>query len=108
MVVVKIIVIPFLQRLPGYKEPVRQIRIPAKLTRNVALARGRRDFVRVMLENSPLEKNPLELGPLRMLARPVLGKSGLIRTMIYADGLLEIGAHVEGLEKDTLVDIILL
>ncbi len=43
-----------------------------------------------------------------MLARPVLGKSGLIRTMIYADGLLEIGEHVEGLEKDTLVDIILL
>jgi molybdopterin molybdotransferase len=108
MVVVKIIVIPFLQRLQGYKAPVRQIRIPAKLTRNVASAQGRRDFVRVMLENSPLEKCPLEPGPLRMLARPVLGKSGLIRTMIYADGLLEIGEHVEGLEKDTLVDIIIL
>jgi len=103
MVVVKIIVIPFLQRLQGYKEPVRQIRIPAKLTRNVASAQGRRDFVRVMLEN-----NSLEPGSCRMLARPVLGKSGLIRTMIYADGLLEIGEHVEGLEKESLVDIILL
>ena len=103
MVVVKIIVIPFLQRLQGYKKPLRQIRVPAKLTRNVASAQGRRDFVRVMLEN-----NPLESGPSQMLARPVLGKSGLIRTMIHADGLLEIGEHVEGLEKETLVDILLL
>ncbi|MDA8133034.1 MAG: hypothetical protein M0T82_00300 [Desulfobacteraceae bacterium] len=37
-----------------------------------------------------------------------MGKSGLIRTMIHADGLLEIGEHVEGLEKGALVDIILL
>jgi molybdopterin molybdotransferase len=43
-----------------------------------------------------------------MIAKPVLGKSGLIRTMVHADGLLEIGDHVEGIEKDTLVDIILL
>ncbi|MCP3943583.1 MAG: molybdopterin molybdotransferase MoeA [Desulfobacteraceae bacterium] len=98
MVVVKIIVIPFLQKLQGYKKSVRQIRVPAKLTRNLASAPGRRDFVRVILEN--------DQGSL--LARPVLGKSGLIRTMIHADGLLEIGEHVEGLEKEALVDIILL
>ena len=61
-----------------------------------------------MLEDNPFKKAPLEQEACRMLARPVLGKSGLIRTMIHADGLLEIGEHVEGLEKDTLVDIILL
>ncbi|MBA3009161.1 MAG: molybdopterin molybdotransferase MoeA [Proteobacteria bacterium] len=98
MVVMKIIVTPFLNRIQGYKKAVNKVRIPAKLTRNVASAPGRRDFIRVILEN--------EQG--RMLARPVLGKSGLIRTMIHADGLLEIGEHVEGLEKDALVDIILL
>jgi molybdopterin molybdotransferase len=98
MVVVKIIVIPFLQRLQGRKGSLDKIRVPAKLTRNVSSAQGRRDFVRVMLENKEGE----------MLARPVLGKSGLIRTMIHADGLLEIGDNVEGLEKDSLVDIILL
>ena len=98
MVVMKIIVTPFLNRIQGYKKAVNKIRIPAKLTRNVASAPGRRDFIRVILEN--------EQG--RMLARPVLGKSGLIRTMIHADGLLEIGEHVEGLEKDALVEIILL
>jgi molybdopterin molybdotransferase len=103
MVVVKIVVIPFLHRLQGYRKPVRQLRIPAKLTRNVPSAQGRRDFVRVMLEKEQLENYEGQ-----MMARPVLGKSGLIRTMIHADGLLEIGEHVEGLEKGTLVDIILL
>jgi molybdopterin molybdotransferase len=98
MVVLKIVVIPFLNQLRGFKKPVKQIRIPARLTRNVSSAQGRRDFLRVVLEN--------DQG--RMLARPVLGKSGLIRTMIHADGLLEIGENVEGLEKDTMVDIILL
>jgi len=108
MVVVKIIVIPFLHRLQGYKKLVRKIRVQAKLTRNVSSAQGRRDFVRVILENDPVENGQLENEQGRMLARPVLGKSGLIRTMIHADGLLEIGEHVEGLEKDSLVDIILL
>ncbi len=103
MVVVKVVVIPFLHRLQGYKTAVRQLRIPAKLTRNVPSAQGRRDFVRVMLEKEQLENYEGQ-----MMARPVLGKSGLIRTMIHADGLLEIGEHVEGLEKGTLVDIILL
>ncbi|MBU0973378.1 MAG: molybdopterin molybdotransferase MoeA [Proteobacteria bacterium] len=98
MVVMKIIVTPFLNRIQGYKKAVTRLRIPAKLTRNVPSAPGRRDFIRVILET--------EQG--RMLARPVLGKSGLIRTMIHADGLLEIGEHVEGLEKDALVEIILL
>ena len=98
MVVLKIVVIPFLNRLKGLEHLDRTIRVPAKLTRNVASAQGRRDFVRVELT----KKENL------LLAKPVLGKSGLIRTMIHADGLLEIGEHVEGLEKDTMVNIILL
>lgn len=98
MVVVKIVVLPFLHQIQGHKTRVNPIRIPAKLTRNVSSAQGRRDFVRVLLENDQGQ----------MLARPVLGKSGLIRTMIHADGLLEIPDHVEGLEQDTRVDVILL
>lgn len=98
MVVLKVAVIPFLNRLRGLAKPMRQIRVPARLTRNVASAQGRRDFVRVRLAQ----------GPDGTEARPVMGKSGLIRTMVHADGLLEIGEHVEGLEKDSFVDIILL
>ncbi len=99
MVVLKIVVIPFLNRLKGLDGRRSQaIRIPAVLSRNVASAQGRRDFIRVLLTH--------EEG--QTMACPVLGKSGLIRTMIHADGLLEIGDHVEGLEKGTPVQIILL
>ena len=98
MVVFKIVVLPFLNRLKGLDDRDRTIRVPAILSRNVASAQGRREFIRVLLEH----------GAGRITARPVLGKSGLIRTMIHADGLLEIGEHVEGLEKGALVDIILL
>ncbi len=98
MVVLKIVVIPFLNRLKGLDNRDRTIRVPAILSRNVASAQGRREFIRVLLEHQEG----------RMIAKPVLGKSGLIRTMIHADGLLEIGEHVEGVEKDSLVHIILL
>ena len=98
MVVVKIIVIPFLNRLQGLAVPLPLRRVPARLTRNLASAQGRRDYVRVALEQ----------GEEGLAARPLLGKSGLIRTMVHADGLLEIGEHVEGLEKHRMVDIILI
>ncbi|WP_457552624.1 molybdopterin molybdotransferase MoeA [Desulfobacula sp.] len=98
MVILKIVVIPFLNKLKGMDQQGRTIRIPAKLTRNVPSSQGRRDFIRIEL----LKKDN------QMFANPVLGKSGLIKTMIHADGLLEIPDHVEGLEKNTMVDIILL
>jgi molybdopterin molybdotransferase len=98
MVVLKIVIIPFLNKLKGLENLTPETRIPAKLTRNIASAQGRRDFVRVELEQKDGQ----------MLAKPVLGKSGLIKTMIFADGLLEIGDNVEGMEKNTITDIILL
>ena len=98
MVVLKIAVIPFLNRLQGMARSVKQICVPAVLSRNVASAQGRRDFMRVSLHQ----------GDEGLEARPVLGKSGLIRTMVHADGLLEIGDHVEGLEKGSPVNVILL
>ncbi len=98
MVVMKMVVIPFLNRIQGYRKPRRLVRVPAKLTRNVASAQGRRDFVRVVLEN----------GPEGVMAKPVLGKSGLIRTMVRADGLLDIGENLEGLEKGSITQVILL
>ena len=98
MVVVKIVVIPFLNRLQGLTGARPLVRVPARLTRNLASAQGRRDFVRVALDQ----------GEEGLEARPLLGKSGLIRTMVHADGLLEIGEHVEGLEKGRMVNIILI
>ena len=98
MVVFQVVVSAFLDRLRGLAAPMPQVRTQARLSRNIASAQGRRDFVRVALSRD-------DHG---LVARPVLGKSGLIRTMVQADGLLEIGEHVEGLEKESRVDIILL
>ncbi|WP_320041887.1 gephyrin-like molybdotransferase Glp [uncultured Desulfobacter sp.] len=98
MVVFQVVVTAFLHRLKGVSRPIAQVKTSARLSRNIASSQGRRDFVRVVLENDGQN----------LVARPILGKSGLIRTMVQADGLLEIGEHVEGLEKGSMVDIILL
>jgi molybdopterin molybdotransferase len=39
-------------------------------------------------------------------AEPILGKSGLIRTMIEADGLVAVDMNTEGLEKGEEVRVI--
>jgi len=70
--------------------------IPAKISRNIASTQGRTDFIRVRLRQSD---NGL-------WAEPVLGKSGLINTMLQADGLVEVDMNTEGLEKGTAVMVI--
>jgi len=98
MVVFRVVVTPFVQTIQGMGEEYRQpVRIPAILTRNLASSQGRSDFVRVHLKR--------ENG--RFLARPILGKSALIHTMVYADGLLEVDADTEGLEEGAAVEVIL-
>ncbi|MFK5951961.1 MAG: molybdopterin molybdotransferase MoeA [Desulfobacterium sp.] len=97
MVVFKVVVLPFLKKLMGKQGWAdKGLVIPAILTRNVASAQGRTDFIRVDLQ----EKEG------KLYAAPVLGKSGLIRTMVMARALLEIGENVEGLEKDTMVKVL--
>ncbi len=96
MVVFRVVVLPFLNRIRGLaEEKGPSLTIPARLTRNIASAQGRSDFIRVSLKKD-------DTG---LMAEPVLGKSGLIRTMVLAHGLVEIKENVEGLEKGTLVEI---
>jgi molybdopterin molybdotransferase len=40
-----------------------------------------------------------------LVADPVLGKSGLIHTMVKADGLLKIDKNTEGLDKGSRVKV---
>lgn len=61
---------------------------PALLSRNVASRQGREDHVRVRLESRPGQMP---------LAHPVLGKSGLLKTLLLADGVITIPADLEGL-----------
>ena len=96
MVVFRVLVRPFLEHLAGLAPRyARRLRLPARLTRNLPSVQGRVDYVRVQLV-------PSEDG---IAAVPVLGKSGLIRTMATADGLLCIDANTEGLDRGTLVPV---
>jgi molybdopterin molybdotransferase len=99
MVVFLKIVKPFIEHLSGIKAPMSQNnRIRAYLSRNLSSAQGRVDYVRVKLKTVDGE----------LVADPVLGKSGLINTMVKADGLIEIGLNVEGLDKGEPVEVELL
>ncbi|MDP2643369.1 MAG: molybdopterin molybdotransferase MoeA [Desulfobacterales bacterium] len=94
MVVFVVLVRPFIDQIQGYLSHGSQHnRISAVLARNIASAQGRTDFIRIRL----VEQN----GTLR--AEPILGKSGLIHTMLKADGLIEIDKNTEGLDEGAQV-----
>jgi molybdopterin molybdotransferase len=97
MIVFSRVVRPFVKHFSGQTHgPEKEHRLNAIITRNVASTQGRVDFIRVRLRQ---EEDQL-------LADPVLGKSGLISTMVFADGLVEIDINTEGLDKGTVVEVI--
>lgn len=99
LVVAEIFLTRLLARLAGWEAPdPRPGRsLEAVLTRNVASASGREDFVRVRL----LWRDG------RWLADPIFGKSGLISTLVEADGLMPIDLHTEGLYEGQKVRVLL-
>jgi molybdopterin molybdotransferase len=98
MIVFSRIVKPFLLHAGGIRDPLAQeIRLPARLSRNLASAQGRTDFVRVRVGR----------GAEGLWAEPIPGKSGLLNTMVKGDGLIEIAKNVEGLEAGAPVEVIL-
>ena len=97
MIVFSRVVKPFVEHLSGQTAgQKKELRLQAKLSRSVASRQGRIDFIRVQLR----------LVEGRLWADPVLGKSGLISTMVNADGLIEIDINTEGLDKGTEVEVI--
>jgi molybdopterin molybdotransferase len=75
---------------------VAEREVLAVLSRNLASVQGREDYVRVKLV---LREN-------QIYAEPILGKSGLIHTMVKADGLIKIDMNSEGLDKGTHVRVV--
>jgi len=69
--------------------------IPALLSRNLASAQGREDWVRVRLERTDQGWR----------AVPVLGPSGLISTLVKADGLIRVPLEAEGLLAGSRVEV---
>ena len=87
---------PFLAHLAGDPQAFDQPRpgFPAFLSRNLASCHGRDDYVRVRLTRPQGRQ---------LLATPILGQSGLLKTLIKAQGLICIPAELEGLEAGTPV-----
>ena len=90
------LVVPFIQYCSGNKEAFDRKKWnyrSAILTRNIAGTSGRETWVRVRL----VEKEGI------YYATPVLGKSGLLRTLVATSGVIVIPSNSEGIEDGTPV-----
>jgi len=96
MVVFGAVVRPFLDHLAGCSgKSVDPFSVTARLTRNVPSVQGRVDFVRARVH----EKEGA------LWADPLFGKSGLIRTMVRADGLIRVDINDEGIAQGAMVRV---
>jgi molybdopterin molybdotransferase len=99
MVVAEIFLNPFLSRLSGEAGAAQDNHSyrQAELERNIESASGRDDYIRVKLNRREGH----------IFAEPIFGKSGLISTLVEADGLLKIDRNTEGLYKGQIVNVML-
>ena len=99
MVVFHVMVRAALEKISGRMDDDlgKRQEVPAVLSRNLASVQGREDYVRVKLVHDGEQ----------LYAEPILGKSGLIHTMVKADGLVRIDRDSEGLDKGSPVNVIL-
>lgn len=99
MVIFGRFLVPFLACIGGRRPPYEDFNLAlAILTRNVASAQGREDFVRARIVRNAVGE---------LTAEPILGKSSLINTMVHADGLIKIDKNLEGVKAGTVVQVIL-
>ncbi|HZE20960.1 MAG TPA: gephyrin-like molybdotransferase Glp [Desulfobaccales bacterium] len=95
-VVMEILGRPLLLRLAGLAGPAPYGRtVSARLSRNLAGASGREDYVRVRLRQEGET----------LWADPVLGPSGLISPLVKSDGLVMIPLGLEGLFREEEVTV---
>ncbi|MDP4106407.1 MAG: molybdopterin molybdotransferase MoeA [Bacillota bacterium] len=86
-----------LKKLSGRTLERKPDRVFAKITKNIPSAPGRSDYIRVRL----LEKDG------EWWAEPIIGKSGLITTLVKSDGIVEIHSEKEGILQGENVPVIL-
>jgi molybdopterin molybdotransferase len=97
MVTYDLFVAPTLAHLSGAAMVPRRS-VEARLTRNIASATGREDYIQVRLEPRP--DGGLD-------AVPVFGKSNLIFTLIRSDGMLKVPLDAGGLNAGAVVEVVL-
>ena len=105
LICARVFLLPLLHHLQGQTVPEIPPCIPARLTRSIASAQGRRDYLRVRL--IPLvAPQPCaggnELSP-QYEAEPITAASGLITGMTAADGLLVCPENREGFNAGDIV-----
>jgi molybdopterin molybdotransferase len=99
LIVAQVFLAPLLQYLRGcglQKGPIGH-RVQATLATSVHSTIGLEEYVRVRLEN---------IGESAPVAHPVFGKSGMLSTMVRADGILTVPMNAEGLARGISVDVI--
>lgn len=96
LVIFDLFVRPALRLLQGLDpDALTTPTVTAELGRNLASAAGRLDVVRVTLR----------AGEERLVADPLLGKSGLLSTLVQADGWMEVPEAREGLRAGETVTV---
>ncbi|MDN5332705.1 MAG: molybdopterin molybdotransferase [Tepidanaerobacteraceae bacterium] len=95
MVIFEQVVRPIISWFLGRPEDYGGLKVKAKIARNISSAAGREDFIRVRLEQREGE----------LWAVPVLGKSGLISTMVESHGLARIAPEKLGVKEGDYVDV---
>lgn len=99
LVVAQVFLAPFIRYLGG--EPLNRgplgHRIRAVLAASVHSAQGREEYVRVRIESRQEQ----------IIARPLFGKSGMLSTLVKADGFVVVSIHAEGIPAGETVDVIL-
>lgn len=86
-----------IQTMSGEVKKELPTRIQARVTKNIPSEPGRADYIRVSLVNKEGE----------WWAEPILGKSGLISTLVKSDGIVEIVSIKEGVRQGDWVPVIL-
>jgi molybdopterin molybdotransferase len=99
LVVALVFLAPFIRYLGGeeLKREPAGTRVRAALAASVHSAQGREEYVRVKMEESQG----------RISARPVFGKSGMLSTLVKADGFIVVPLHAEGIPAGEMVDVFL-
>ncbi|WP_413305113.1 gephyrin-like molybdotransferase Glp [Bacillus sp. 1P10SD] len=85
-----------LRKLMGEKVERKPERIFARITKNIPSSPGRSDYIRVRLVEKEGE----------WWAEPIIGKSGLITTLVNSDGIVEISSEKEGISQGEYVPVI--
>ena len=96
MVIFNLFIRPLINWLQGstYNDDFDK-KIEAEIDSNIASVSGREEYIRIFVYKKEG----------KYFAKPILGKSGLISTMVQASGLIKIGMNIEGIEKGAKVEV---